>query len=314
MSDKAVINEPKIDPKEILEGIVEWISIESPSHDAKACRRSAHRHRRMGVDREPEPRRQVGQQGRRPCRGAVPRPRAEARAHSRPRRLRRHPGVQDAAGDEPGRRQGHPGAGPSRYRASHRHDREGPEDPPRRRQHLRARHLRHEGGRLHRLLRAAPSDAPGQEDQAAGHLPVHPRGGGRQPDLAGAHRRGGARPQICAGHGARPRRRSGRHVAQGRRPLQPHGEGHGEPCRRAPPGRPQRHPRDGQADHAHRGQDRLCPRHHLQCRPDPGRHRRQRRARRVQGRGRPARAEPAARRGDDALVPEPRADRQGRRR
>lgn len=29
-------NEPKIDPKEILEGIVEWISIESPSHDAKA--------------------------------------------------------------------------------------------------------------------------------------------------------------------------------------------------------------------------------------------------------------------------------------
>ena len=29
-------NEPKIDPKEILEGIVEWIEIESPSHDAKA--------------------------------------------------------------------------------------------------------------------------------------------------------------------------------------------------------------------------------------------------------------------------------------
>lgn len=29
-------NEPKIDPKEVLEGIVEWISIESPSHDAKA--------------------------------------------------------------------------------------------------------------------------------------------------------------------------------------------------------------------------------------------------------------------------------------
>ena len=42
------------------------------------------------------------------------------------------------------------------------------------------------------------------------------------------------------------------------------------------------------------------------------RHRRQRRAGRVQDRGRPARAQPAARRGDDALVPEPRADRQGR--
>jgi glutamate carboxypeptidase len=29
-------NEPKIDPHEVLEGIVEWISIESPSHDGKA--------------------------------------------------------------------------------------------------------------------------------------------------------------------------------------------------------------------------------------------------------------------------------------
>ncbi|CAN5721590.1 M20 family metallopeptidase [soil metagenome] len=29
-------NEPKIDPKEVLEGIVEWINIESPSHDGKA--------------------------------------------------------------------------------------------------------------------------------------------------------------------------------------------------------------------------------------------------------------------------------------
>ena len=29
-------NEPKIDPQEVLEGIVEWIKIESPSHDAKA--------------------------------------------------------------------------------------------------------------------------------------------------------------------------------------------------------------------------------------------------------------------------------------
>jgi len=29
-------NEPKIDPKEVLEGIVEWVTIESPSHDAKA--------------------------------------------------------------------------------------------------------------------------------------------------------------------------------------------------------------------------------------------------------------------------------------
>ena len=48
----------------------------------------------------------------------------------------------------------------------------------------------------------------------------------------------------------------------------PQGEGRGQPCRRAPRGRPQRDRRDGAADHAHRGQDRLCPRHHLQCRPD----------------------------------------------
>ncbi len=36
MPDNALKNEPKIDPKEVLEGIVEWISIESPSHDANA--------------------------------------------------------------------------------------------------------------------------------------------------------------------------------------------------------------------------------------------------------------------------------------
>eukprot|EP01036_Dinobryon_divergens_P010552 gene10552-14134_t len=36
MAAESMKNEPKIDPKEILEGIVEWIEIESPSHDAKA--------------------------------------------------------------------------------------------------------------------------------------------------------------------------------------------------------------------------------------------------------------------------------------
>lgn len=36
MAAERMKNEPKIDPKEILEGIVEWIEIESPSHDAKA--------------------------------------------------------------------------------------------------------------------------------------------------------------------------------------------------------------------------------------------------------------------------------------
>jgi glutamate carboxypeptidase len=36
MPDDALKNEPRIDPKEVLEGIVEWISIESPSHDAEA--------------------------------------------------------------------------------------------------------------------------------------------------------------------------------------------------------------------------------------------------------------------------------------
>jgi len=29
-------NEPKIDAEEVLNGIVEWVSIESPSHDAKS--------------------------------------------------------------------------------------------------------------------------------------------------------------------------------------------------------------------------------------------------------------------------------------
>ena len=29
-------NEPKIDPQEVLDGIVEWVTIESPSHDARA--------------------------------------------------------------------------------------------------------------------------------------------------------------------------------------------------------------------------------------------------------------------------------------
>ena len=29
-------NEPKIDADEVLAGIVEWVSIESPSHDAKS--------------------------------------------------------------------------------------------------------------------------------------------------------------------------------------------------------------------------------------------------------------------------------------
>jgi len=36
MAAEQMKNEPRIDPKEILEGIVEWIEIESPSHDAKA--------------------------------------------------------------------------------------------------------------------------------------------------------------------------------------------------------------------------------------------------------------------------------------
>jgi glutamate carboxypeptidase len=36
MPDSSLKNEPKIDADEVLEGIVEWINIESPSHDAKA--------------------------------------------------------------------------------------------------------------------------------------------------------------------------------------------------------------------------------------------------------------------------------------
>ncbi len=36
MAEMAKANEPKIDADEVLGGIVEWVSIESPSHDAKA--------------------------------------------------------------------------------------------------------------------------------------------------------------------------------------------------------------------------------------------------------------------------------------
>ena len=33
---RTVKNEPKIDADEVLAGIVEWVTIESPSHDAKS--------------------------------------------------------------------------------------------------------------------------------------------------------------------------------------------------------------------------------------------------------------------------------------
>jgi glutamate carboxypeptidase len=36
MAAERMMNEPKIDPHEVLDGIVEWVTIESPSHDAKA--------------------------------------------------------------------------------------------------------------------------------------------------------------------------------------------------------------------------------------------------------------------------------------
>ena len=152
---------------------------------------------------------------------------------------------------------------------------------------------------LRHLIRA------GQEDQAAGHLPVHPRGGGRQPDLARAHRGRRARrtntalvmePGRDGDKVVTSRKGVGRFVHQG--------EGRAGACRR-PPSRTAAAPSSemARADPAHRGQDRLCARHHLQCRPDQRRHRRQRRAGGMHGRGRPARAQPAARRGDDALVP-----------
>ena len=121
-------------------------------------------------------------------------------------------------------------------------------------------------------------------------------------------------PQIRAGDGAGPRRRQGRDLAQGRRPLHAHGEGRG--------GHAGVRHQDGRSailematpDRAHRGQDRLCPRHHLQCRPD------QAAARGVNVVPAECTAEVdlrvpdhAARRGDDALVPRPRADRPGGR-
>ena len=36
MAAERMQNEPKIDPQEVLDGIVEWVSIESPSHDGKS--------------------------------------------------------------------------------------------------------------------------------------------------------------------------------------------------------------------------------------------------------------------------------------
>ena len=36
MATAARKNEPKIDPKDVLEGIIEWVTIESPSHNGKA--------------------------------------------------------------------------------------------------------------------------------------------------------------------------------------------------------------------------------------------------------------------------------------
>ena len=79
---------------------------------------------------------------------------------------------------------------------------------------------------------------------AARHHPsVRVRRGDRQPDLARADRGGGAQGQICAGDGARARRRQDRHRAQGRRPLRRVREGRAGACRREAAGRPQRHSR-----------------------------------------------------------------------
>ena len=62
----------------MLAGIVEWVSIESPSHDAKSVNKVVDhvegQFRDLGLKLERIP---------------------------GPRRLRRHPGVQDPAGDEP---------------------------------------------------------------------------------------------------------------------------------------------------------------------------------------------------------------------
>lgn len=43
MSDSTVSNEPRIDADEILQGIVEWVEIESPSHDGVAVNRMVDR-------------------------------------------------------------------------------------------------------------------------------------------------------------------------------------------------------------------------------------------------------------------------------
>lgn len=211
-------NEPRIDADEVLGGIVEWVSIESPSHDAKAVNRV--------VDHVEGQFRDLGL------------------------KLERTPGV-DGFGDilacrTPPELNGGEGKGI-----------------------LVLAHLDtvHPIGMIEKDLKVRREGdsifGPGIYDMKSGgyiayYALRHLIRQGKKPKLpvtflfipeeevgsptSRAHRGRCQGPQVCAGHGARPRRRQGRDVAQGRRPLRPDGEGPGQPFRRPPRGRSQCHP------------------------------------------------------------------------
>ena len=144
--------------------------------------------------------------------------------------------------------------------------------PPRRRQALRARPVRHEGGRVSRA-RGVPAGRAREVREAAGHVPVHAGRGGRQPDLAPPDRGRGEKGALCARHRARARRRQDRHLTQRCRPLRGEGGWRSRSLGRAASGRAERDPRDGAAGAGDRGDDRLRARRHHDGRRDPRRHR-----------------------------------------
>jgi len=279
-------NEPKIDPQEVLDGIVEWVTIESPSHDAKAVNvvvdkvESQFRDLGLALDRTP------GVDGFGDileCKTPPQMSQGEGKGILVLAHLDTVHPIGMIEKDLKIRQEGDSVFGPGIY-------------------DMKAggyiayyalRHLIRQGKktRLPVTFLFIPEEEVGSptsrariESAARGHkycLVMEP---GRDGD------------RVVT-------------LAQGRRSFRHHGQGPRLACRRASRGRPQRHPGDGQADPAHRRQDGLCARHHLQCRFDQGRHGRQRRLGGMHGRDRFARTQPAARRGDDALVPGPRADR-----
>ena len=152
-------------------------------------------------------------------------------------------------------------------------------------------------GGAYLALQALQGGGAAWRGEAAIGLPGDARRGDRQPDDAADDR--GSRPEVClrARHRAGSRRRQGRDRPQGRRPLRGRGRGPRRPFRCAPPGRPQRHPRGGTPDPAHREHDRLPARGHHDGRNDLRRHRRERHPAALPLSGRSARHQRLRRRG-----------------